>query len=68
MKWLMVCFRKTLRLFVDDRMLAVASVIWLLVVWLLLPHLQVPAPWRGVLLFLGLATILMASVLHRARR
>ena len=53
-----------LALFVDDAGLAVATVVWLGVAWLLF-HL-VPA-WSPVILFAGLAVILLESV-FRTRR
>jgi hypothetical protein len=68
MQWLKTILREAFGLFVDDGWLAIASIIWLAFVWQLLPRLPVPAGWRGVILFLGLATILLASVLHRAHR
>ncbi len=51
-------------LFVDDSGLAVAIVIWLGVTWLVFHH--VPA-WSPVILFAGLAVILLEST-FRARR
>lgn len=62
-----VC-QKLLRFFVEDWILALATVGWLLATWLLLPFLSVPASWRGVLLFIGLAAILAASVVRRPGR
>ncbi|HET7266512.1 MAG TPA: hypothetical protein VFJ15_00220 [Oleiagrimonas sp.] len=60
--------KKVFRLFVDDAFLAVAVLFWLIVVWLLLPWILVPATWRGVTLFLGLAILLLGSVLLRVRK
>lgn len=68
MHWLKNILREAFGLFVDDGWLAVASIIWLAVVWQLLPLLPIAAHWRGAILFLGLAVILLASVLHRCRR
>lgn len=68
MRWLKTILREAFGLFVDDGWLAVASILWLAIVWRLLPLAPIPAVWRSVILFLGLATILLASVLHRCRR
>lgn len=68
MQWLKSILREAFGLFVDDGWLALACIIWLAVVWRLLPLLPIPPSWRGVILFLGLAAILLASVLHRCSR
>jgi hypothetical protein len=68
MRWLKTIIREAFGLFVDDGWLALASIAWLAVVWRLLPLLPIPSSWHGVILFLGLAAILLASVLHRCGR
>jgi hypothetical protein len=55
-------------LFVDDISFAVAIIIWLVIIQLGLPRLNLPAAWNGVILFAGLATILAESALRRASR
>jgi hypothetical protein len=68
MRWLGTVLRELVALFVDDGSLAVLAVLWLAAVWLILP-LLVPEPGlRGLLLFLGLAAILIGSARAGARR
>ena len=65
MAWVKTVLSELLGLFVDDSGFALAIVIWLAVAWLvLLP--RVPA-WSPAILFLGLAVILIESVLRRGR-
>ena len=54
-------------LFVDDGSFAVAVVVWLGVAGLVLTHLCDLGGWAGVTLFVGLAAILVESVVRRAR-
>lgn len=56
-----------LGLFIDDGLFAGAIVVWAALVGLVLPALNAPASWRAVLLFFGLATILVESVVRRSR-
>lgn len=56
------------RLFVDDGTFALAIAAWLLVVWLVLPRLGLGPGWAGLVLFAGLAAILIESVARAARR
>lgn len=53
-------------LFVDDGRLAVAVLAWLGGAWLFLPRLDLTPAWPPVILFVGLAGILVESVLRRA--
>ncbi len=55
-------------LFVDDGSLAVAVLAWLAAAWLLLPRLPLPPALPPVVLFAGLALILVESTLRRARQ
>ncbi len=55
-------------LFVDDGSLAAAALIWLGAAWLLLPRLPLPPAVPPILLFAGLAAILLESALRRARQ
>jgi hypothetical protein len=67
MRWIRPILAEFLGLFVDDAAFAVAILAWLVVIWLVPPMLQIPAPWRGPLLFFGLAAILVESALRRSR-
>ena len=55
-------------LFVDSAALAIAIIIWLAAVGLALPRAGNFAAYTGVVLFLGLAAILLASVVQHARQ
>ena len=68
MHWLKTILAEFFGLFVDDGSFALAIIIWLGVIWLGLPRLNLPAVWNGVVLFAGLATILVESALRRASR
>jgi hypothetical protein len=61
-------FEEIFGLFVEDGYFAVAILVWLGLLWLILPHLPIPADWHAVILFVGLIAILVESVLRRARR
>jgi hypothetical protein len=67
MHWTRSIARELLGLFVDDGSFALAILVWLAVVWLLIRPLQLPIP-AGILLFLGLAAILVESVTRFARK
>ena len=68
MKRIGTVLREIYGLFVEDGMLAVGAVAWILAVSLLLPHLALlPLTARPLLLFAGLAAVLVASVLRAAR-
>jgi hypothetical protein len=68
MRWLKVIWREFIGLFVDDVGLALAIVAWLAITALVFRTAIVPGPWRGPLLFVGLAAILVENTLRRARR
>lgn len=68
MRWVKTIFSEVFGLFVDDGNFALAIVVWLSVVWLLLPRIDLPAAAKGTILFIGLAVILTESALRRARR
>jgi hypothetical protein len=55
-------------LFVDDGVFAGAIVVWLVVGWRVLPRLGLPGWLPAILLFAGLATILVWGALRAARR
>jgi hypothetical protein len=67
MRWLSTTLRQLVALFVDDGGVALLTLSWLAVAWLLLPWLIPQHGWRGLLLFLGLAAIVVGSVLRRSR-
>lgn len=56
-----------LGLFVDDWIFAALILVWLVLCWRLLPRLPVSPFVPPVILFSGLAIIMMGSVLARAR-
>jgi hypothetical protein len=57
-----------LGLFIEDRTLGLAIVIWLAVDGLLLPRLGLDPRWISCALFLGCAAILIATAALAARR
>jgi hypothetical protein len=54
--------REFIGLFVDDGGLAVLVLIWIVICGVALQKLLPTAPWQGLILFLGLALILLESV------
>lgn len=68
MGWLRTIARELLGLFVDDGSLALPTLLWLAAIWLLGLPLPPPPALRGLLLFLGLAAILVGSARSGARR
>jgi hypothetical protein len=55
-------------LFVDDGVFAGAILVWLLLAWGVLPRLALPGWLPGLLLFVGLAAILVLGALRAARQ
>ncbi len=72
MNALRTILRELLGLFVDDGSFALQILVWLALTAFLLPHLNwIPARvsnLRGIILFLGLAAILMTSAIRYSRR
>ncbi len=68
MKGLITALQEILGLFVEDGSLAIGIVIWIAVAAWLLPYLPGAATWRGPLLFLGLALLLLENVRRSARK
>jgi hypothetical protein len=72
MNGLRTIFREIFGLFVDDGSFALLILAWLGLTTLLLPHLGWAPIWmpkrRGVILFVGLAAILMGSAIRYAHR
>jgi hypothetical protein len=60
--------REIFGLFVDDGTYALLILAWLGVTAFLLPHLGWVPRWRGFILFVGLAAILLGSAIRYARR
>lgn len=54
-------------LFVEDASLTIAIILCLVLASLVFPRVQVPAPWRGALLFVLLALALIENVRRSAR-
>ena len=67
MTWLRTIFREIFVLFVDDGKFALLILAWLVLTAFLLPHLEWLPRWRGVIMFGGLALILMGSAIHYSR-
>ena len=63
MGWIRMIATEIWGLFVDDIGLAIASLIWIVLVWLGAARL---GPAAGPALFAGLAVILLSSALRRA--
>ncbi len=62
--------REILGLFVDDGSFALAILVWLAIAWWVLPlfpRFGFVHPWRAVVLFTGLALILVESTTRFAR-
>ncbi len=59
--------RTLLRLFVDDTQFAGAIGAWLAAVWLVVPHLDLPPALAALILFAGLAAILIFGAVRQAR-
>ena len=68
MNWLRTIWVEFIGLFVDDVGFALAIAAWLLATALLFQTAIVPPPWRGPLLFAGLAAIFVENTLRRARK
>ena len=67
MSWLGAIWREIFGLFVDNGRFALSIIVWLVLTGLLLPAIGLAASWAGLILFAGLAAILLESVIRRAR-
>lgn len=67
MKWVNAVWREIFGLFVDNGRFALSIAIWLVLTGLLLPAIGLGGSWAGLILFAGLAVILLESVIRRAR-
>ncbi len=61
-------FEEVFGLFVDDGAYAGAIVGWLVVIGLVVKFVPGAAAWAGILLFVGLATILLESAWRKSRK
>jgi uncharacterized membrane protein YkvI len=68
MRWLKVIISEIFSLFVDDCAFALAIIVWLAATGLMLPQFGVPSAWDAIILFVGLALILVESATRRPRR
>lgn len=68
MSWIKAICREIFGLFVDDGSFALSVLAWLAAVWLILPFAGIAPIWRSVILFVGLALILVESAVRRSRR
>jgi hypothetical protein len=68
MRWINSVAREVWGLFVDDGSFAAAIVVWLAVVLLAMRRVAWGAQFGGVVLFVGLAAVLIENVLRYARR
>ena len=68
MRWLKTIFGELIGLFIEDGSFAVAIVVWLGLVWFVLPRVSLPPVLQGPVLFAGLLAILLESALRAARR
>jgi hypothetical protein len=67
MGWIRTVAREIFGLFVDDVGFAITIVVWLVLCGLLLPPAGIPPAVKAVILFAGLAAILLESAVRRAR-
>jgi hypothetical protein len=62
MTWLTSGLKQIYGLFVDDGLLSLAICVWLLIVWFLVPNALASDSLRPIVLFVGLAALLVDSV------
>jgi hypothetical protein len=65
MGWLRAIWSELFGLFVDDGVYAGAILAWIVLCWLVLPRLPVAPALPPLILFAGLAAILLAGALRR---
>ena len=68
MSWLKTIWSELIGLFVDDGSFAAAILLWLATCWLLLPRLPMPLAISPMILFFGMALILVESALRSSRK
>jgi hypothetical protein len=62
MTWFGSVLKQIYGLFVDDGLLSLAICVWLPIVWFVLPHVVASETVRPIVLFAGLALLLLDSV------
>lgn len=67
MRWLRTITRELVGLVVDDVGFAAAIVAWIACSWVLFTYVLPPMTWHPVMLFGGVALILLESVVRRTR-
>ena len=67
MMWIWNGLKQVYGLFVDDGALSLAICVWLLIVWFALPYAVASPSVRPVIMFAGLAVLLLDSVRRGAR-
>jgi hypothetical protein len=67
MRWIKTIGSEFFGLFVDDVRFAVTIMLWLLMNGFVVSHLGLPSPLPPLILFAGLAVILMESAMRGAR-
>ena len=68
MRWIQSIAQEIYGLFVEDGSFAIAILVWLGLAVAVVPRMAAFAQWAGPALFVGLALILIESVLRFARR
>ena len=68
MRWIRTILSEIFGLFVDDGAFAITILLWLIIAGVALPRLGISPPAKAIILFAGLAAILMESALRRARK
>lgn len=68
MSWPKTGLRELIGLFIDDGSLAVAVVVWIAAAVLIFPALPIDQGGLAVILFAGIAAILVENVVRAARR
>ncbi len=67
MAWMKSALSELVSLFVEDGSLALAILIWLALAGFVVSHFDGLSAWQGVVLFAGLALILVENTWRRAR-
>ena len=68
MSWIKMVISELAGLFVEDGSLALAILIWLALIGFVVARFDGLSEWQGVVLFAGLALILIENTWRRARR
>ena len=68
MNVLKTAVQEVIGLFIEDGRYAAAICIWIAFVWFALPRLGIPPEIRPILLFVGLAVLLVENVARSARK